>query len=334
MIVSGISEKAGTKISVSRIRKNLWTILVYLLLVVVLIASVAIHPSYNSFDFQTLALGALPLALAGLGQSIIVFGGGIDLSLGPLMTVANALSARAMQHQTFEQAIGTALLVIIIVALASMINGLLVVVTQIPDIIVTLATSFVWSGVALFILSAPGGGAPSAFQDIATGAFISGWVPNALLIMVVVTFIFWALLRFTRIGLSIFAVGSDRQAAIRSGVGIARAKIASYLVGGVLIANAGIALTMTTGVGTPTSGSLYTLSSLAVVVLGGVSLTGGKGNLWGPLAGALILTQLPTDFVFLGVDPNYAQAIQGAILVVVIMLGGLYTLRRKRLHGQ
>ena len=91
-----------------------------------------------------------------------------------------------------------------------------------------------------------------------------------------------------------------------------------------------MAMTMSTGVGTPTSGDLYTLSSLAVLVLGGVSLAGGKGSPFGPIAGALVLTQLPTDFVFLGVDPNWAQAIQGAVLVVVIMLGGLYTVRRRR----
>lgn len=312
------------------IRRNLWVILVYALLIVIIGTTIGIHPSYNSFDFQTLMLGALPLALAGLGQTVIVFGAGIDLSLGPLMAVANSLSARIMMHQNVTQACITALVVILIVALASAINGWLAVLTKIPDIIVTLATSFVWSGVALFILPSPGGGAPDGFEAIATGNALSEWIPNALLLIAAMTLIAWALMRFTRTGITIFAIGSSRQAALRSGVNVAVAKVSSYFLGGIFIGAAGVAMTMSTGVGTPTFGDLYTLSSLAVLVLGGVSLAGGKGSILGPIAGALVLTQLPSDFVFLGVDPNYSQAIQGAVLVVVIMLGGLYTVRRNR----
>lgn len=311
------------------VRRNLWVILVYAFLVLILGATVAIHPNYNDFDFQTLMLGALPLALAGLGQSVIVIGAGIDLSLGPLMTIANVLSAKVMMHQHTPAAWITAVAVIVIVGLLSSVNGLLVILTAIPDIIVTLATSFVWAGMALLILHSPGGGAPSGFQQAAQGTSLSPWIPNALLIIAIMTLLAWLVLRFTKIGVSIYAVGSNKQAALRSGVNVRVAKIASYFIGGILIGAAGVSMTMSTGVGTPTSGSLYTLSSLAVVVLGGIALSGGKGALLGPIAGALVLTQLPSDFVFIGLDPNYSQAIQGIILVVVIMLGGLYTVRRK-----
>jgi ribose transport system permease protein len=87
---------------------------------------------------------------------------------------------------------------------------------------------------------------------------------------------------------------------------------------------------MTTGIGAPLAGSYYTLSSVAAVVIGGVSLSGGRGGMTGPVIAALLLTLAPMDLVFLGIDPNYGQVIQGTLIVLVVMAGGLFTFLQAR----
>jgi ribose transport system permease protein len=209
------------------------------------------------------------------------------------------------------------------------VNGILVVVSRVPDIVVTLAMSFVWAGGALLILARPGGNAADWFQSLSRGSLAIDWLPRALLVLLVVVGVVWLPLRRSRLGLSLYAVGSDRLAAFRSGVDVSRTKIAAYGVGGLFAGAGGLALTMTTGIGTPVTAA-YTLSGVAAIVLGGVSLAGGRGGMLGPMAAAYILALIPQILVFQGIDPNYGTVIQGVIMVLVVMIGGFITLRRQR----
>jgi ribose transport system permease protein len=202
------------------------------------------------------------------------------------------------------------------------INGVLIVLSRIPDIVVTLTTGFIWGGVALLILERPGGGAPSGFLDIGAGADLSPFLPNALILLIVAVGVIWLPVRSSRLGLSLYATGSDPVAAFRSGVDPRLARILAYGLGGIFCAIGGVALTMTTGIGAPLAGAYYTLSSVAAVVIGGVSLNGGRGGVLGPILAALLLTLLPMDLIFLNIDPNYGQVIQGTLIVLVVMVGG------------
>jgi ribose transport system permease protein len=312
------------------VRRHGWTIGVWALLVLLLVVTVAIHPGFGSFDVQSLAMGALPLALAAAAQTVVVLSGGIDLSVGALMAVANVLAARAMLHGDLTHALLIALAILFGGCLAGGLNGVAVTLSRVPDILVTLAMSFVWGGVALLILEKPGGGAPPGFQSLATGAPLTPWLPNALLVLVVVVGAIWLPLRQTRTGLSLYAVGSDRVAALGSGVDIERTRRLAYTLSGLLSAAGGLALTMTTGIGSPLSGTYYTLSAISAIVLGGVSLAGGRGGMLGPMAGAFVLTLLPSLLIFTGLDPNLGQVVQGALIVVVVMVGGVVALLRGR----
>src|SRR3979490_1299417 len=247
-----------------------WAIGVYTLLLASLIFTVAIHPTYGAFDIKSLALGALPLALAAAAQTVVVLSGGIDLTVGPMMAVANVLAARAMLHNSFRDALLIAGLVLIFGCAAGAFNGSLVVFSRVPDIVVTLALSFVWGGVALLILEKPGGGAPIDFQNLAQETFLSPWVPNALILLIVVVAAVWVPLRSSRPGLALYALGSDRTAPHASGVNVPLARILAYTLSGVFAAIGGLALTMTTGIGSPLSGSFYNLRGVAPLVLGGV----------------------------------------------------------------
>ncbi|HSU99826.1 MAG TPA: ABC transporter permease [Roseiarcus sp.] len=301
-----------------------------LLLIAAMAATIAIHPDFGSFEIQSLALGALPLALAAAAQAIVVISGGIDLSIGSMIAVSNVLAASLMQHATFGQSLGLSILVLAAGAGQGLLNGLVVAFSRIPDVVATLTTGFIWGGVALLILERPGGGAPGAYLNIAAGADFGPWLPNALLVMVIAVAAIWLPIRLSRIGLLIYAAGSDPVAAFRSGVNVMRARTIAYVFSGAACAVGGMALTMTTGIGAPLAGAYYTLSSVAAIVIGGVSLAGGRGGMAGPVIAAILLTLAPMDLVFLGIDPNYGQVIQGTLIVLVVMIAGAFTYLHER----
>lgn len=301
-----------------------------LVFVAAILGTAMIHPNFGSFDLQSLALGALPLAMAAAAQAIVVISGGIDLSVGSQIAVANVLSASLMHQATFKESLLLAIVLLIVGAIVGALNGIVTALSRIPDVVVTLTTGFIWGGVALLILERPGGGAPPEFLNIASGIDFSEWVPNAFIVMVVVIAAIWLPIRHSRIGLLIYAAGSDPVAAFRSGVDVRVARTLAYAFGGVACAAGGIALTMTTGIGAPLAGTYYTLSSVAAAVIGGVSLTGGRGAMAGPVAAALLLTLIPMDLIFLNIDPNYGQVIQGTLIVVVVMVGGFVAYLQER----
>lgn len=314
----------------SRVRRNLGLVGMPLLLTAVLLFTRAIHPDFGAFDVQSLALGALPLAFAAAAQTFVVVTGGIDLSIGSQIAVANVLAASSMQHVDTPHALLLALGILGAGALAGAINGATVVVSRIPDVVVTLTTGFIWGGVALLIMEKPGGGAPEGFLNLAAGTDVAPWLPNALLLLVVAVAIVWVPVRASRVGLMLYAVGSDRVAAFRSGVGVEGTRVLAYSLSGLTSAMGGLALTMTTAIGAPLAGVYYTLSGLAALVIGGVSLTGGRGGMVGPVLAAFVLTLIPTDLIFLNIDPNYGQVIQGTLIVLVVMIGGFVTMLQTR----
>ena len=290
-----------------------------------------IHPSFGAFDVQSLALVALPLALAAVAQTAVVIGGGIDLSVGSLMAVSNVLAARSMQGASLSETCLLAVAVVVVGTACGALNGLIIIASGVPDVVVTLTTGFIWGGVALLILNQPGGGAPEEFVALGAGQ-LWPWIPNALLLLLAVVFFIWLPISRTRLFLGIYAVGSDRTAAFRSGVDVVRSVAASYAIGGLFCALGGLFLVMTTGIGSPLGSAHYTLSSIAAIVLGGVSLTGGRGQVFGPVLGAYILSFIPAILIFFEIDPNYGEVIQGGLIVGIVMAAGSLKLKGRSIQ--
>jgi len=310
------------------VRRDSWFVALLVLLVALLVVTKLIRPNYGSFDLGSLAIAALPVALAAVAQAIVVISGGIDLSIGSMMALTSVTAARLMQDSSDPMAVVVVIGVLLMGLLLGLINGALVVASRVPDIVVTLAMSYVWAGVALLVLGTPGGGAADWFKDLSRGSLLIEWIPKALVLLLVVVAVVWIPLARSRLGLSIFAIGSNRLAAFRSGVDVARTRIAAYALTGLLAAAGGLALTMTTGIGTPIPGP-YTLLSVAAIVLGGVSLAGGRGGMIGPIVAVFVLALIRADLTFLGVDPNFTTVLQGVIMVVVVMIGAFLTLRQR-----
>lgn len=307
------------------IRRGGWTLGIYLVLLGLIVYTWILNPRYG---LDTLAMAALPLAFAAAAQAVVVISGGIDLSVGAMMALTSVAAAVLMKNAGEEVSVVIVALVLVMGLLVGATNGALVVITRVPDIVVTLAMSYVWAGTALLVLDRPGGGAADWLQGIVKGSLF-GLVPSATLILALVIGVVWLPLRRSRQGLSLYALGSHPLAAFRSGVAVRRTKVVSYAVCGLFAAAGGLALAATTGIGTPVAGD-YTLKAVAAIVLGGVSLAGGRGGLLGPIAAAYVLALIRADLVFMGIDPNYSTMIQGGIMVLVVMVAAYLELRRKR----
>lgn len=319
----------GTAAAVALVRRNGWTLALIGLLIAFLALTKLLQPNYGAPGLQGLAISILPIAFAAVAQAIVVISGGIDLSVGSMMALASVTSAVLMKDQSDLFAVGVVIGVMLLGIVVGTINGALIVVTRVPDIVVTLAMSFVWAGTALVILNTPGGGAAPWLMDIISGSLGSPWIPKSLILLAVIVAAVWIPLRRSSLGLALYAIGSSPLAAFRSGVSIGRTKIIAYALTGFFSALGGIALTATGGVGAPVPGS-YTLQSVAAIVLGGVSLAGGRGGVLGPIIAVIVLALVRTDLFFGGVDPNWSTAIQGAILIAVVMFGSLVAMRKVR----
>ena len=313
----------------SVLRKNTWTLGLIGFLGILLLFTKLINPTYGATGIQNLGISVLPLAFAAVGQAIVIISGGIDLSIGSMMALTSVISAALMKDQPGEVGIAIVVGVLLLGMVLGLVNGGVVVFTRVPDIVVTLAMSFVWAGCALLVLQRPGGGASDWLKALVSGALGSEWVPKSALVMVVIVALIWIPFSRTRLGLSIYAIGSNRLAAFRSGVSVGGTRVVAYVLTGLFAALGGLSLTASTGIGTPVPGP-YTLMSVAAVVLGGVSLAGGRGGVFGPIVGVMVLQIIRTDMTFLKVDSNLATVLQGAILIGVVMIGSIVEIRRAR----
>jgi ribose transport system permease protein len=311
------------------IRRNGWTLGLIAFFVLLLVFTRLIQPSYGVTGVQGLAISVLPLALAAVAQAVVVISGGIDLSTGSMMALTSVVSATLMLGQSSEVGVAVVIGVLLLGLVLGAVNGGLVVLTRVPDIVVTLAMSFVWAGSALLVLKTPGGGAAQWLRDLVLGSIGNDWIPKAAVVLIVVVAVIWIPIRRSRLGLSLYATGSNQLAAFRSGVSIGRTKVIAYALGGLFAALAGLSLTASTGIGTPVPGP-YTLLSVAAVVLGGVSLAGGRGGVVGPIVAVMVLSLIRTDMTFLGMNTNLATVAQGVILIGVVMFGTLIQIRRER----
>src|SRR5215470_7453204 len=292
--VADTTAAPATSRAVRILRRHGWTIGVFLLLIaLVFYWRGQTTLKWGPFDVQSLAIDALPLCFAACGQAIVILSGGIDLSIGSMMSLVNVVSARVMLHMSFRDAI--------LMSIVIMLGGL-----------------------ALWVLQVPGGGAPLHYQNLVTlDTVVTHWLPSALVILFGAYALLWLTVRRTRVGLALYAIGSNRNAAYLAGVDVSATRVLAYAYSGAFGALGGLALTAASGLGDPNAGGIYTLNSVAAVVLGGVSLLGGVGGLIGPILAAFVLTLVKTIMILKGVDQNYAQVIQGALIVLVVMIGGL-----------
>lgn len=274
-----------------------------------------------------IAITVLVLAVVATGQTIVVLTGGIDLSVGGMMSLGSAILATQMHQSSI---VFWTLATLAIGAALGAANGLLITYLNIQPFIVTLATWAIISGAALIVLPAAGDDVPISFTnfvyDSVRGIPVSLILLGALLVV-------WVWLKRTRVLRRVYAIGSDEEAAFLSGVPITATKIAAYGLCGLFAMAAAVLYTMETSSGDPTSGDPFILTSVAAVVIGGTSLFGGRGGAGGTIAGAIVLTLIADVMLAGDVSEFWTPIVQGAVMILVVVIGALAT-RRARVREQ
>jgi ribose transport system permease protein len=271
----------------------------------------------GNFEVTSVVNTSMPLVFAGVGQSIVVLTRGLDLSVGGMIDLTNSLAATHM-HGGAGSMLAWSLIVLLVGAAGGAINGVLVAYGRLQPILVTLATLSIYQGLAIKVLPEPGGSVPLDYTK-----FLANPNDPTGLAFVALIVVIWFVFRRTRLGVDIFAIGNDEEAARAHGVRVRTTKIGAYVLSGTFAAAGGLFLAATTTAGDATSGDVFVLTSIAAVVLGGISFFGGRGSAIGTVAGAFILTLLINVLFFASIDPLYQSFFQGLFLVIAILLGTL-----------
>jgi len=271
----------------------------------------------GSFEWTSIVNTAVPTVLVAVGQTIVVLTRGIDLSVGGVIDLSNSLAATHM-HDSVASMLGWSLAILAVGAACGAANGILVAYGRLQPILVTLATLAILQGLALKTLPEPGGLIPPSYSNV----LASPKGPWSLIFIFAVA-VGWLALRRSTIGVRIFAIGNDEVAARAHGIPVRRVKVIAYALSGLLAAAAGLFLSASTTGGDAAAGDVYILTSIAAVVLGGISFFGGRGSALGSIAGAFVLTILTNVLFFAGIDPLYQSFFQGLFLFAAVLLGAV-----------
>jgi ribose transport system permease protein len=276
-------------------------------------------------NFRNIGVAAAALAAVSFGQTFAIITAGLDLSVGATVALVSVLGAFAMRSYGIPAGVIAALLVGCAVGF---VNGLVIAKLKVFPFIATLATMSIVSGLALRL---SGGvavtGVPEAFSNLAYDRVIGIPVPVviALLVLIVTALI----LRYTRIGRHIYAIGGNEEAARLSGIAIDRVKLAAYVFSGFCAAVGSIILTARVASGQPSLGTSLPLESVSAVVLGGVSLFGGRGSVIGVAFGVLFVSILSNGLNLLNVSSYTQMMVIGAALIVAVAVDQAFSGSRR-----
>ena len=311
----------------SEVRRRLasWDSIIILLTVVVLVvASLTVANFGTSRNFTFLILDLLPIVLVALPMTMIIVTGEIDLSVASTLGLTSSIMGYLWNHGMTIQTIIP--LCVLAGAVLGAVNGFLVTGLGLPSLAVTIGTLALYRGLAFVVL---GDGAvadfPWNYTGWVTGTLGGGSVPNVLILIVVLALIFGVVQHATPFGRSLYAIGANAQAAHFSGIRVARTKFWLYVVSGAVAGLAGVLWTLRYSSARADNGSGLELAVVAAVLLGGVSIFGGKGSLPGVLAGVVLLAALQNALRLEDVSGQALNIVTGALLVLSVLLPNIAT---------
>jgi ribose transport system permease protein len=276
-------------------------------------------------NFRTILIAAAPFALVALGQTLVILTGGIDLSVGSVIAVS-AMSAAWLSLAMPDRIWLAMLLAIVAGAFAGLVNGLVIAYLNVTPFVATLGMLTIASGFAYVIGGgAPINGLPKDFGFIANEKVFGFQLP--VYIMIAGFIILGLLMKYSSFGMRIYAVGGNRTAAEVAGVNAKRVLIGVYVISGFLAGVSGVILASRVISGPPNLGAGYELDAIAAVVIGGASLMGGRGTVWGTLLGLLLIQTLNNGLDIL-VIPAYWQMVISGVLIVSAVAVDMWATRR------
>jgi ribose/xylose/arabinose/galactoside ABC-type transport system permease subunit len=258
--------------------------------------------------------------ILGIGMTIVIITGGIDLSVGAVIALASVCSAMFGGLEVQNIPIIVPLLIGIAAGLVfGIINGAIIAYLNFPPFIMTLATTMIARGIARILSGGrPIFGISESFKNLANGFFFN--IPNLAVCFVIVFILGVVILNGTVLGSRIFAIGGNEAGARLSGVNTKRIKLFAYTICGLLAGFCGVLMTSRISSGSSISGEGYELNAIAAVVIGGTSMSGGVGTIWGTVVGALIIGVLQNGLDIMNVSSFYQGIIQGVIIIIAVLL--------------
>jgi ribose transport system permease protein len=312
----------------------------YLLSLILLVLMIIINRALQDNLFEIGPLNGnlrvfTPAILIAVGQTFVIIAGGVDLSVGAILSMTNAILATQIpQEATGDIFIRALALALGAGLLAGALNGFGVTVLRLQPIVTTYATSFIFSGIALKILPQPGGRLP---RDLTTFyrnplQITPDFQMPVAIIVIALLIIFWIVLTNTRYRQYLFSTGSKPDAAYSTGVRVNRIKFTTYLFSALFATIAALALTLGSGTGNPRAGDQMTLPSVVAVVLGGTRLAGGSGNIVGSIIGAVILGLIGNIISFADLDSWVRPLVDALIIIAALAIPGLIRFARRLLE--
>jgi ribose transport system permease protein len=274
----------------------------------------------------------IPAIFLAVGQTFVIIAGGVDLSVGAMVSMTSAILATQIpQEATADVFLRALLLAFGAGALAGTLNGFGVTVLRLQPIVTTYATSFIFAGIALAILPEPGGRLPrdiTSFWRNPLQVTTEIGIPIGLIVITLLV-LFWIIIANTRYKQFLFATGGKAEAAYTTGIRVNRVKFTTYLFSALFATLAGMAIVFGTGTGNPRAGEQMTLLSVVAVVIGGTRLSGGQGNIIGSIIGALILGIIGNVLSFANLDSWVRPLIDALIIIIALAIPGLISLGRR-----
>lgn len=305
--------------------KNTMKYMSELTTVIALIILMAVITIINS-NFLTannllnLLLQVTSNALIAFGMTFVILTGGIDLSVGSILALSSALTAGLLGS---GMPVTLAILISLILGcILGMMNGLLISYGKLAQFIVTLATMTIFRGATLVYTNGnpitKGLSDTFLFQFLGQGYIVG--IPFPVIIMFIVFIVLYVLLHKTAFGKSVYAIGGNEKAAYISGVKLNKVKIIIYSISGMMASISGLIITSRLSSAQPTAGASYEMDAIAAVVLGGTSLSGGKGRILGTLIGALIIGVLNNGLNIIGVSAFWQQVVKGVVILIAVLI--------------
>ena len=260
-------------------------------------------------------------AIIAAGITLLIISGGIDLSVGSILALCGIFTANYFRNAPAGGSVLIGILIGVVIGVScGLFNGLLIAYLHIPPFIATLGTMSIFRGMALVF----SGGRPlmdlnERYINLFTG-FI-GPLPKQFVLAILISLLLYLVLERTSVGRVAFALGGNERCVMISGINIKTYKLLFYGLSGLLAALGGMVLTSMIPAAEPIAGMNYEMDAIAVVVMGGTSMEGGKGNILGTLLGAILLGIVRNGLNLLGVDANYQQLFIGLIIMIAIVSG-------------
>lgn len=276
-----------------------------------------INPNFlTRFQLQSAANLVVPLAIVALAQLLIVLTGGIDISIGAMMSLCNVVFATQFANLSAPVAV---LLAVATGAACGIFNGVLVAYLRLPAIAVTLASSFIFAALARQILDRPGGTLGEAVY-FATSGELFPFFPVSILWLALVAMAVWVFLQRSAMGRQVYGVGSNRSAVQSAGLDSRLTTLITFVVAGILVSLGAMLLAGSTMTGDPRSGDSYLLTSIAAVALSGAAFAGGRGSVLGTVLAAVTLGMVGNLLYFAGINSYWQYVINAAIILAVVAL--------------